>query len=1105
MTKSFTPLIEQASKNDSFKHQTHENIAKSLSNLLINNKGKGQTIGLEGAWGTGKSTIIAILKNKLPKEFTYFYFDAWAHEGDPLRRVFLESLIDNINQGNDKDLNNLKEKISNRKKIIRTKTSQQATLFGKLLSVSLLLVPLGAAIVSTIDFSIITFVKGNRVSWELILGTICTLAPLLIVLFNLIKLRFSKTLSVRDGKNWSFLEKESDTDVTQEISEDEEKSSIEFERYFQNIIELSINRQSNQQLVIAIDNLDRIDAKDSLKIWSTLQTFLKQRNPDSRQNDINKNIWIIVPYDAIGLAKLWELPNKNEKEIKNHDDTSCTDSFFDKCFQIRLEVPKPILSDWEDFTSQMIDIAFGKSFDLKENILKVLRVTRNNITDSLTPREIKTFVNQVGINWLNCDKSIPIESVAYYVILRYLNKVKVFELQQKIVSGEIPNSTLKKALPKTITEDLAGLSFGVSSEIGQQLLLEPELIEKLTHYEEGKLEELVNIHENGFWFVFKYHLERVTNEEVFKYSNSINQGLWKNYSTQCFSFTNKLNNEVINLDTFNDIENHEGFIQIFNKSDISLSSYWYSVTHKIKSDFHKNKLEKIENIFGLLSYIIQNVSHKDLKKVRLVTENLDVWKNWSKNNFEYNLELYNWFIPEKKYFDVLSAEIKPGAKIPEFVLQTAKYFFEAYVEKWSTMIEACKQHIIWNSGSEASQGHSIEAIDILYALCFNNELHLAEITAILKNGMLYNYLFHQKNRNVRIDLVALLIGKYFPTEVHNLAINAVGNSVNGYELVKKFWSTPQDNDLSLFTQEFSGANEIIWDLAKDSNNLLIGSYIIQCTNTNEKDLFNSPNALLNYRNSVALNKDIEEFDEEKLGLMFIEHSSLKTELEEITKEEMIDYAGELSSLVNNLEDVSSLSENLKKLVSSDWQVGFIDDTYITSLALEISQIDKSFKLENNYYDALLDYAKSQIAKLENISDWQKENWSKLILLMSSDFQQQFKNNLTIAYSQNLNLESIESLRFNAEFIDLTSVCENNLIAIQSEIESSIKSEDRTTVLQNIIFIIKDVKLRFESSFKTVIKEPLNTKWNETANSDFKEALEFLAKKIGVKLIENNEE
>ena len=44
METNFTPLIEEASKQDLFKHRTHENVANAIHKLLVSNKGKGQTI-----------------------------------------------------------------------------------------------------------------------------------------------------------------------------------------------------------------------------------------------------------------------------------------------------------------------------------------------------------------------------------------------------------------------------------------------------------------------------------------------------------------------------------------------------------------------------------------------------------------------------------------------------------------------------------------------------------------------------------------------------------------------------------------------------------------------------------------------------------------------------------------------------------------------------------------------------------------------------------------------------------------------------------------------------------------------------------------------------
>ena len=89
----FTLLREEAVERDSFEDGTHEKIATTLYKLITKEKG-GVTVGLEGVWGSGKSAIISILGRKLKneKKIHFFTFDAWAHEGDPLRRIFLESL-----------------------------------------------------------------------------------------------------------------------------------------------------------------------------------------------------------------------------------------------------------------------------------------------------------------------------------------------------------------------------------------------------------------------------------------------------------------------------------------------------------------------------------------------------------------------------------------------------------------------------------------------------------------------------------------------------------------------------------------------------------------------------------------------------------------------------------------------------------------------------------------------------------------------------------------------------------------------------------------------------------------------------------------------------
>jgi predicted KAP-like P-loop ATPase len=82
-------LDDSPTSQDSFRHSL---IAEAIAELVLSEKG-GRAIALTGAWGTGKSTVVKLLEKELEKSskpVKVVTFDAWAHQGDPLRRSFLE-------------------------------------------------------------------------------------------------------------------------------------------------------------------------------------------------------------------------------------------------------------------------------------------------------------------------------------------------------------------------------------------------------------------------------------------------------------------------------------------------------------------------------------------------------------------------------------------------------------------------------------------------------------------------------------------------------------------------------------------------------------------------------------------------------------------------------------------------------------------------------------------------------------------------------------------------------------------------------------------------------------------------------------------------------
>src|SRR4051812_39993295 len=66
----------------------HKNVAPALKEIL-ENETCVHTIGLFGKWGTGKSTIIKLLKDEGIKDASIVEFDCWKYEKDSLRRQLL--------------------------------------------------------------------------------------------------------------------------------------------------------------------------------------------------------------------------------------------------------------------------------------------------------------------------------------------------------------------------------------------------------------------------------------------------------------------------------------------------------------------------------------------------------------------------------------------------------------------------------------------------------------------------------------------------------------------------------------------------------------------------------------------------------------------------------------------------------------------------------------------------------------------------------------------------------------------------------------------------------------------------------------------------------
>jgi hypothetical protein len=1078
MKTNFTPLIEEASKQDLFKHKTHENVADAIHNLLISNKGKGQTIGLEGDWGSGKSTVISLLKDKLPKnEFRYFYFDAWAHEGDPLRRVFLESLIDVL--GDDK-LNDLKERISNRKKTVQTKFTRQVTDLGRWLSLSLFFVPLGAAMVSTVKFNTISLNLEDDINWTLIFGVTFALAPILVVLLNVIQL-FLSNKKLRDPQNWAFLVSQGENETTQEISEDEERSSIEFEGYFDEILSLVFEEKKSEQLIMIIDNLDRIDADVSLRIWSTLQTFLKQRNPDSKGQFHAGNIWIIVPYDMDGLSKLW---------VRGKED--CAQSFFDKCFQLRFEVPRPVFTDWEEFCSQMIQKAFGSNYTDAAKVINILKLTREDLKDIPTPREIKTYVNQLGVVWLSNKDDKPIESLAYYVVQRFIKRQSVKDIQSKLVEGDLSQVVHSPNLPESIIKDIAGLSFGVSSEIGQQLLLEPEIESVLRGNDSNGVLQLVETHQEGFWFVFDHHINTTSNN-VFRYASVVKESLVDNYSEKLGTYVKNLRktNPKFNGNVMYD--NHLAYLGFMSQLNFPLYAYWSKLGSYLVEQFNDANF----NALPIVDFITESdkiIDDKYKARKEIPSIDADHWFKWFEASHETSW--LKWFIPNVKLINEIGNRIPSNSEIPSQVIPTIKGLMKIGNSEWNGILTPIKNHLLYNDGNVVGPSHSIEVVKAIHTLSFSGNPQVDKtLGEILNDARFYNCIYHRRNEGSML-LSAILQVKYGSTNIHDYNIPAVGYSQHGINQLRSFWNTRSEENTEKIYEVLSSNKDVIWSLIQDPRNLLLID-VVKFALENDANLFDVENAFARYTNVLNLIENCDDIDEKDIAKCFVEKSDILKELDQMEDIDVKANSRELSLLLPLVSDSKKISDSVKQLSKEDWDEEFGQNSYLSTLIFGLHKKDNVY-LGKAYYDSLLQIQNNWFNKELQPTDWHKDNWAELLIILEEAFLTQMKNQITHLVVEGLNVCSYEFYSKNRDFIDVKKIIANQIREIQILVENLLKDELDSDKLKLVVLLLENQKPKFDKTFGEVVREDLSRHFHTTQNS-VKDDLEALAKCLNVKI------
>lgn len=466
--KCKTKLIrDQPSDNDCFKSKAHERIAKAIADI-INNKEGGITIGLAGGYGSGKSTVIKILEQELnDPDVKFLIFDAWAHEGNYLRYVFLKKVIEKLDKEttwfhNHNLKNTVKNHIENGK-IRKVIPENRSFLIG--LSVYLILIP---TIVKLLIDGLDKGLKFNILNPDFILNVpLCAGFLLIIPLFYFI----SMIVSQDNEQLFQFI-------VTRKYDEEKhELSSVEYDDWFYQVLDDTLT--DDRKFIIVVDNLDRLSNSKILSFLSTLQTFLQYaQNPNQDKRELlQEHLWVIIPYNPRMFIEITSNSSVSEGEEIAHNSKRAYD-LEEKRIQLKFEVPKLLLSDWQVFFRDKLNEALPGFKDSRE-IANIVYISKFLLqVDHRLPRNIIQCVNQIGtLNRQWCG-IYPLDHIGYFVLdqnrdMPHIDKAHLVNYDPTL------EPYLSQLTSSNLRENIIGLAFNTTPRMGQELLLKDTLKEAM--------------------------------------------------------------------------------------------------------------------------------------------------------------------------------------------------------------------------------------------------------------------------------------------------------------------------------------------------------------------------------------------------------------------------------------------------------------------------------------------------------------------------------------------------------------------------------------------------------------------------------------------------
>ncbi len=374
----------------------HQEIANSIIEV-IKEAPKPFNIGLYGQWGVGKTTICKIIKDKFSNENEYevVYFDTWKYQRDSFRRQFL------INLDQELRLNlNYKEKLNQSLSIpYNLKWMDSIKLFlGNFLFRTLTILIFAFIAVLIFRQFITPILSANYIDLAKRLSDLGIIGILITFILESIKqFQGEKTFNRTD-------------------------SAEGFEEYFIEVL----SKIQKKNLILIIDNLDRLSSVEAVRLLGDIKTFLSDDKYHDEKVE-NKTVFI-MPCDNKAL---------NDQLSKEYGPGFDTEEYLRKLFNYSFKIPKFLNIELDkliiDKLNQTLIDEFHDNYDL---VFILSYAFRDN------PREIIQFINSL-ISLYLLAKERGISRIIERDHIAFLAKVLVLRMKWPTLYTNIENHILR--------------------------------------------------------------------------------------------------------------------------------------------------------------------------------------------------------------------------------------------------------------------------------------------------------------------------------------------------------------------------------------------------------------------------------------------------------------------------------------------------------------------------------------------------------------------------------------------------------------------------------------------------------------------------------------